>query len=77
MKPPTLETLVCQNMEVSAAAVLLPHVILWDPIAQFPMFFSTKLYVQHLVALRSFHSVAGTLAVLLATVHDFSMIWNT
>ena len=39
MKPPTLATLVCQNMEASAAAVLLPHVILWDPIAQFPMFF--------------------------------------
>ena len=39
MKPPTLATLVCQNMEASAAAVLLPHVILWDPIAQFLMYF--------------------------------------
>ena len=39
MKPPTLATLVCQNMEASVAAVLLPHVVLWDPIAQFPMFF--------------------------------------
>ena len=27
------------NLEASAAAVVLPHVILWHPIAQFPMFF--------------------------------------
>ena len=27
------------NLEASAAAVVLPHVILWNPIAQFPMFF--------------------------------------
>ena len=41
------------------------------------VFFSMKLYyVQHLVAFRPLHSVAGTLSVLLDTVHNFSMIRN-
>ena len=39
------------------------------------MFFQHEVLFQHLIALRPFHSVAGTLAVLLDTVHDFSMIY--
>ncbi len=40
VEPPSI---VCQSMETietsGAAAVLLPRVILWDPLTQFPMFF--------------------------------------